>query len=105
MLFTRIEDGYDVLVLQAPRCLGLTEKTLAGINQFITRKLLAQGHGFDGDNTANFGVFTQVHNTHGTLAQLFIHLVTAQHGLFYSSAIKQYGSAGMATSTSQHHGL
>ena len=87
MLFSGIEYRDDILVLQATGRFCLSEKTFAGIYQLVTCKFLAQCHGFNSNHTPNFGIFAEVHHTHGALAQFFFDLVTAEHGFFYATAI------------------
>ena len=104
MLLASVEDGHDVLVLQTPSGFRLTEKTLTCVNQFITRKLLAQRHGLDGYNPTDFRVLAKVHHAHRALAELFLYLVAPQHGLFDGTAVEQHGAARVrTTTTTQHH--
>ncbi len=105
VLFTRIENGHDILVLQAPGCFRFAEKALTRVDQFVASKLLAQGHGLDGHNTTNLGVLAQIDHAHGALAQFLFDLVAAQHGFFYRAAFQQHGATGMATTAAQHHGF
>ena len=90
MLFTRIKNRHNVLMLQTPRSFCFTEKAFTRIVERLALKLLAQCHGFDGHNTANFRVFALIHDAHRAFAQLFFNLVATQHGFFNTAAVKQH---------------
>ena len=105
VFFPGIEYGDDILVLQSTGGFGFAEKPLARIDQFVTRELLAQCHGLDGNDTADLRVFTQVDDTHGPLAKLLVHLISAQHRFLDCAAVQQHGSTRVGAAAAKHHGL
>ena len=105
VLFTSIENGHDVLVLQAPCCFGLAEKPFTGIRQLIALKLLAQGHGLDRHHTPDLGVLAQIHHAHRAFAQFPFNLVATQHGLFDTAAVEKHGAARVRPAAAQNDGF
>ena len=105
MLFTRIKNGHNVLMLQTACGFSLAEKPLTRIVEFFAFKLLAECHGFDGNDTANFWILAEVHHAHRAFAQFFFNLVAAQHRLFNTATIQQHGAAWMAATAAQNYGF
>ena len=105
VLFAGIKYRHDVLMLQTPGRLGLAEETFTCVDQFVARKLLAQCHRLDGNDTADFRVFAKVYDTHGSLAEFLVDLVAAQHGFLDRATFQQHGPTGMCTRATQHNGL
>ena len=103
MLFARIKNSDNVLVLQAPSGFCLAKEPLACVVKLFAFKLLAQSHGLDGDDAANFRVFAQLNHAHRALAQLFFNLVAAKHGFFDAAAFQQHGAARVRTAAAQNN--
>ena len=103
MLFARIKNSDDVLVLQATGGFSLAKEPFARVVKLFAFKLLAQSHGFDGDYPANFRVLAQIHNAHRAFAQLFFNLVAAQHGFFDAAALQQHGAARVRATAAQNN--
>ena len=103
VLLAGVEDGDDILVLQASRGLGLAEKPFPCVRQLVAFELLAERHGLDCHDPADLRVLAQVDHPHRAFAQLFIDLIAAKHRLFNRAAVKQHGAARMRAAATQNH--
>ena len=105
VLLAGIEDRHNVLVLQPAGCLCLAEETLARIDQFVARELLAQGHGLDRHDTADLRVLAQIDHAHRALAEFLVDLVAPEHRLFDPAAVEQHRATRMGATSAEHDGL
>src|SRR5207253_7143178 len=101
----RVENRDDVRVIEAACGFRFTEKAVFDILQLVGIELLRQGHGLDRHHAADLRVFTEIYDTHRALAQLFFHLIAAEHRFFHAAAGENHGAARMSAGAAENQRL